>query len=289
MTTPLVSVCVLTYNHEKYVEQALDSIFSQSIVDQCEVIIGEDNSTDNTLALVRKYENRSNVRLFVTPPGAEKIVIRGKPTGRRNLIDCLSRVRGKYVILLEGDDYWIDDTKLAKQVAMMEANPDCAICFHDNYRLYEDGSLRDYDNFKSDREMTDRDILLRHVVPHTSTVMFRNHYDGIEWPTIMMDAEIGDWLLFIHALAHGSSCYLREKMSVYRIHPLGIWSGRSVSPIDTLLEYVRILRAAAELLGERYGVYQKDIAKGMRMFKLRALKKAIAARQWRSLVRVVAA
>jgi glycosyltransferase involved in cell wall biosynthesis len=281
MEQPLVSVCVLTYNHEKYIEQALDSIFSQTLIARCEVIIGEDNSNDGTRDVVMRYAHRSNVRLLLTDDNNRKIYANGKMTGRRNLFDCLAVARGRYLIILEGDDYWIDNGKLAKQVALMEANEDCTLCFHDNFKEFEDGSRTGYGNFKADIQMLDEHIVLRDVVPHTRNIF------TLDWPEVMTQAAYGDWPLFLYALGRGRSCYINEKMSVYRIHGQGAWSGRQTGSYQAPLDHLFIFRRADQLLGKRFMLFKSKVYWRRWRLKARAVRLAIMAGAYNDLGRIL--
>lgn len=115
--TTVVSVAVITYNHEKYLRQALDSILMQKVNFKYEVIVGEDSSPDGSRNILKEYEKKY--------PHIFKMVYRNNNIGAtKNLYDILTKCRGKYIASLEGDDYWIDDKKLQVQVDFLENNED---------------------------------------------------------------------------------------------------------------------------------------------------------------------
>ena len=118
---PLVSICVVTYNHQNYIKQCLDGVLMQECNFEYEVLLGEDNSTDTTRKLCIEYAERfpDKIRLFLHDR-SNVIYINGKPTGRFNFIYNLKQAKGKYIALCEGDDYWTDPTKLQKQVDFLE-------------------------------------------------------------------------------------------------------------------------------------------------------------------------
>ncbi len=117
-----VSVVVATYNQEKYIRHTLESIFSQKINFEMEVIVGDDCSTDGNANIIREFAEKY--------PDIMVPVIREKNLGMYgNEADLLTRVHGEYVAFVEGDDYWIDDNKLQKQVEFMDSHPDCVACF----------------------------------------------------------------------------------------------------------------------------------------------------------------
>ena len=118
---PLVSVVVVTYNHEKYIEQAIEGILAQQCDFPFELIIGEDKSTDKTLEICLNYQEKH--------PDLIRVVTWRENLGiSENYLRSIGRSRGKYIALLEGDDYWIDPAKLTKQVALMEQFPDTSLC-----------------------------------------------------------------------------------------------------------------------------------------------------------------
>ena len=118
----LVSVCVQTYNHEKYIKQCLDSILAQVTSFDFEIILGEDDSNDNTRNICIDYAKNSpeKIKLFLRHR-KDVIYINNVPTGRYNFISNLNESRGKYIALCEGDDYWTDKNKLQKQVDFLKS------------------------------------------------------------------------------------------------------------------------------------------------------------------------
>src|SRR5271157_2282730 len=112
----LVSVFMITYNHEKFVGQAIESIVTQKVNFDFELIIGEDCSTDNTLDICNKYAKQypDIIKLF---PSEKNYGMMG------NTVRVLYACTGKYIAMCEGDDYWCDPYKLQKQIDFLEANP----------------------------------------------------------------------------------------------------------------------------------------------------------------------
>lgn len=113
---PMVSVAMITYNHGKYIRQALDSILMQKVDFKYEVIIGDDCSPDNTQDILREYQ--------LLYPDKFKMILRDKNVGAtKNAYDVMTHCIGRYIAHLEGDDYWTDENKLQKQVDFLNANP----------------------------------------------------------------------------------------------------------------------------------------------------------------------
>ncbi|MDW5562348.1 MAG: glycosyltransferase [Methanomassiliicoccus sp.] len=122
---PMVSVCVIAYNHERYIRQCLDGILMQEVDFPYEVLVHDDASTDGTADIIREYEARHQG--IVKPIyQSENQYSRGRDVDRFNF----DRARGKYLAYCEGDDYWTDSQKLSRQVRFLEANPDFAGTLH---------------------------------------------------------------------------------------------------------------------------------------------------------------
>ena len=133
---PLVSVCMTTYNHEKFISQAIESVLCQRTTFGVEVVIGEDCSTDNTLAICRQYEAQYPDRVRVI---ASKNNIGMHANYRRTIEACW----GKYVAMCDGDDWFTDENKLQIQVEELE-NSGAAMCYTRSERRGEDGSSAIY-------------------------------------------------------------------------------------------------------------------------------------------------
>ena len=115
MQKPKVSVCVITYNHQAYIEKCLDSILEQQTKFNYEIVIGEDCSTDRTASIIEDYTTiHKNIRFLDNSRNLGAI-----PNFIRSIKACK---KGKYIAFCEGDDYWIDDNKLQKQVDFLEQN-----------------------------------------------------------------------------------------------------------------------------------------------------------------------
>ena len=149
---PLVSICCTAYNHEKYLAQALDSFLSQKCDFPFEILIHDDVSTDSTADIIRDYAARYP-EVVLPMFQKENQYSKGVPI---NETFNFPRARGKYIALCEGDDYWCDDTKLARQIAHMESDPECTFCFSNGYVHDEAGVNPDrpfLPYYESDREL----------------------------------------------------------------------------------------------------------------------------------------
>lgn len=219
-TTTLVDVLMPTYNHSKFVAQAIESVLAQETEFEYSLTIVDDFSTDGTQNIVRAYAEKhpNRIRTFMSP------VHIGIIHKERVSLKALERSEAKYIALLEGDDYWTDSLKMKKQVAYFEAEPGCAVCFH-NAAMIREGELDALPNVcppDQKERSTIEDILKGNFIP-TCTVMFRNRLFS-KWPGWLYDLPFGDWPLHVLNAEHGYIGYINEVMAAYRVHGGGTWS-----------------------------------------------------------------
>jgi len=219
---PSVSVCVQTYRHENYIKQCLDGILEQKTNFEFEILLGEDDSPDNTRQICIEYANNhpEKIRLFLHNR-ANIIKISGTSTGRFNFLYNLFSARGKYIALCEGDDYWTDPYKLQKQVDFLEVNPDFSICFN-KVKVLKDGQLVDDFITKVPAEIsTINDLAEGNYIYPLSTV-FRKIIPE-SFPQWFSKCGVGDYPLFMLLAQHGKIKQIDEYMGVYRLNDTGIW------------------------------------------------------------------
>lgn len=221
---PLISVCVQTYQHSKYIKECLDGILKQQTDFPYEVIIGEDESADGTREVCIEYAEKfpDKIRLFLRNR-EDVIYIDGNPTGRFNFINNLRASRGKYIALCEGDDYWTDPLKLQKQIDFLEENPEFVISFHDTKVINQSGELIKEGRVKNLRNIRESSELVGGAHLPTCTVLFRNIIEA--YPASFKTVQNGDTFLWAILGQHGKGYFHRDiKNSVYRKHSGGVWS-----------------------------------------------------------------
>ena len=212
----LISVCSITYNHEEYIEQMIQSILDQKCTYRFELIIGEDCSTDNTRAILKKYA--------ASYPNIIKLLLPEKNIGaKKNFMNTLLACKGKYIAICEGDDYWTDPYKLQKQADFMEANPDCSLCFTE-VDILESSPSEYHDEFPrpNKNEFDIRDIIetSKNFIP-TATLFFRNVLPN-PLPYFFQQAMSGDIALHLLLADKGKIKFIDAKTAVYRLHEGGI-------------------------------------------------------------------
>jgi glycosyltransferase involved in cell wall biosynthesis len=221
-----VSVCIITYNHERFIEQAINSVLMQRTNFDYEIVIGEDCSTDNTGLICKKYAEMypDKIRLLQNDKNLGMI-----ENFKRTLYAC----KGEYVALLEGDDYWTDELKLQKQVDFLESNRDYAVVFHnaeiliektgEKYIGYSDEATKPFMIKTPNPTTTLQEIAAGNYI-YTATSLFRNNlYNKL--PTwFSSDLPAVDWPIHVINAHYGKIFFMDEVMAVYRVHNLGVWS-----------------------------------------------------------------
>ena len=216
---PLVSICSITYNHERFISQALDSFLMQITDFPFEVIVRDDCSTDQTAAIIKQYHERfPNIikPIFETENQYAK--------GQRPMPIAVQQATGKYIAMCEGDDYWTDPLKLQKQVDFLDANPSYAIGYHDVKIIDDNDTVIAGCYVSRIKDFSVDEMLSGDATIITSTVMFRNFGTRL-FPKIFNRVSNGDMTLW-HMLAHyGPGKFQKDiTSSAYRIHSGGIWS-----------------------------------------------------------------
>jgi glycosyltransferase involved in cell wall biosynthesis len=214
---PKLSVCMITYNHERYIEQAVKSALAQETTFPFEIVVGEDCSTDRTRDILLQLKSQHSDRI--------RLLLHERNMGvMNNFAQTLLECRGQYLAMLEGDDYWTDPGKLQKQVEALDAHPDWTIAFHRVRCVHEDGSQPDYAYPATvPRDVLSIDHIIRRNFIQTCSAVYRN--DIVErLPEFFADLRLGDWPFALLHADRGYVGFLPDVMAVYRIHRQGVWS-----------------------------------------------------------------
>ena len=222
-----LSVAMITYNHEMYISQAVESILAQKVDFDYEIVIGEDCSTDSTRAIVKDYRQKypDIIRLHLPDTNSGMMC---------NFMRTFNSCSGEYIALLEGDDYWTDPFKLQKQVDFLDKNLDFTVCHHNVVVKNEDYPERNRrQNGAETPEISGLDDLLtKGNFLATASVIIRANAIG-EIPDWFIGLPFGDYPLYLLASQFGKIRYLTDIMGVYRIHKGGVHGHLTNSP-DTL-------------------------------------------------------
>ena len=210
--TPLVSVIVTTYNHERYLEMALATILGQECDFGVEIVLGEDCSNDATLDICKHY-------LQCDPERITLIASTENVGWRANYRRCVEAARGKYVAFCDGDDYFLDTEHLAMQVAVMEQNPNVGLCYARAERRDENGSLIGY--FPIGEGHTTLDTLLHDWCVENCTTIARRDavlaYYDTEKPENRPGWLTEDLPMWLYVAAHHEVVYIDQVMAMHRV------------------------------------------------------------------------
>lgn len=232
MENILVSIHCLTYNHEKFIAEAIDSFLMQKTNFKFEILLHDDASTDRTQEIIKQYELQYP-ELIKPIYQTENQYSKGNSVNAVNLIN-LNRAKGKYIAVCEGDDYWIDPYKLQKQVEYMEKNPDCSLCVHGGYIVSAAKKTRQSSKRPSEKNKL---FTVEEVIEGggglflTNSMLFPKNY-AFERPAYLQNAPVGDYSYAIHLALMGKVYYIDEMMSAYRVGHSGTWTAREFNSIE---------------------------------------------------------
>jgi glycosyltransferase involved in cell wall biosynthesis len=253
-----VSVPVVTYNHEPFLGQALESVLAQSTDFDVEIVVGEDCSTDGTRAVLCGYANRYPSRI--------RLVLHERNLGmRENFLALVAVCRGEYLALLDGDDLWPATHKLRTQVALLDADPAASGCFANAVVIDAHGRRVHDDYLAFMKQRVEGDVVrAESIAPFgispACTVLFRRAIaDSLpEW--CRRDTRHSNLDLLI--ALRGTYRFLPDKLGAYRLHAGGVWTGRT--PAGRLYDNILSLKSLydAEEIRTRFGPVVKAALAG---------------------------
>ncbi len=256
-----VTVLLITYNHEKYIQKAIESILMQTDCPEFEIVLCDDKSTDNTVAManvilvdfksVHIYSNEKNLGIT------------------KNYQQAFVKCNGEYIFVLEGDDYWTDPLKIKKLTLFLEQNPTCVMCAHTFFSLKSnaDTLIPPYNAVPEKYTFFNtKDLILDPgIISNFSTCCYRKSIlDSISKKTY--DTISYEWMINMSVGQFGVLARLNEPMSVYRVSSSGTWSNKTEE--EQLVGMIGIIDAYNNILENKYGHFfetkknmlQKDLS-----------------------------
>tara|TARA_B100000963_G_C22622279_1_gene670560 strand:+ start:1229 stop:2188 length:960 start_codon:yes stop_codon:yes gene_type:complete len=252
---PRVSICIITYNHEQFIAQTIDSVLMQEVDFEFEIVVGDDESKDNTRAILEQYQ--------LTYPDIINLMPKNKNVGpTKNFAKTLLACEGQYIALLDGDDYWTCKSKIQRQVEFLDNNPDYSTCFHATQLVNRQGrnqTILPTENFKKPSYIRE-DLINYFAFMATSSVMFRNKYSDSLPPIFFTSDFISDWTIHMLNAETGSIGYIDDVMAVYRSNSSNdAFTAKQTSKI--MIEEIKIHLAFNKYLDFKYNdIFMKRIS-----------------------------
>lgn len=207
------------YNQEDFIAQAIDGVLSQKTTFPVELHIGDDCSTDRTSDICSEYSERF--------PEYVKHHRRDPNLGMMpNFLRTLNECDGDYIAICEGDDYWIDESKLQQQFDFLESNPDYSMVGHNHFQLQDGKMIEGYPQIADDfRSLETADYILN---PHfqTASYFFRRSALPDEFPIWYRNVLAGDHFLVLLLSLKGKIGFINKRMSVFRTYSTSVTGTR---------------------------------------------------------------
>lgn len=255
---PVVSIVCITYNHEPYIKNALDSFVMQKTNFPFEILISDDYSTDGTRKIIDIYKSKyPDIIRDISPNRNTGIAFNWCYSQREAL--------GDYIALCEGDDFWVDQYKLQKQIEILRNNPDCVGVYTNRCKVDTNGNVVEERTFEiapknGSLKYDIRSFFKYYPLIPTASVVYKtdNKVEIMKKLEYTANQFLGDWPLWIILLSYGNMFYLDEVTTAYRINPTSIT--HVANRIGRARASFEICRKVADILPEQYS----DIAEALR-------------------------
>ncbi|MBR2523959.1 MAG: glycosyltransferase [Clostridiales bacterium] len=242
-----VSIICNAFNHEKYIRDALEGFVSQITSFEYEVLIHDDASTDNTAEIIKEYATKY--------PDIIKPIYQTTNCYSQGIPISIKfqwpRVRGRYIAICEGDDYWIDPYKLQKQFDALEANPNVDICVHSSVCI---------------DAVTGQELNLCRPSKHNCIIpvqrVIRRGGSFVQTNSIVYRASLisyippfraflgMDYTLQIHGSLRGGMLYIDDVMSVYRSNVPNSWTQKTRGNPEKYISFKKKMVKMLKMLNE---------------------------------------
>ena len=219
-----ITTIIVSYNQEKYIKEAIESAVKQQGNFIHEILVSDDCSNDNTKKIISEYEKKY--------PDLIKNISNKKNIGiSNNIKKCFEVANGKYIAILEGDDYWTDNRKLEKQMMFLEQNKDCSMCFSRVKVLEISGELNLLDIQNNlPNKFTGKNIIEGKelsLIINLSTCMFISKYMK-NLPGILYKYRFSEIALQFYLEQKGKIGFISTPLSIYRKNKGGFFSGADI-------------------------------------------------------------
>ncbi|HFC9441047.1 TPA: glycosyltransferase family 2 protein [Vibrio cholerae] len=215
-----ISVCVISFNQEQYIEQCISSLIEQDTYGEFEIefVICDDSSTDNTWSIIERFSKKDKrIKSFRHTENQGMM---------KNLSFALSQCSGKYIALCEGDDFWLVKNKLYMQWKALDENKDCGLVITPSYECNNAGVTKNILFYKgAEKKEFDLSDILNHSGQFAPTASYMFSRDVVELLPVWFDsATVGDLFIEVYSSLRGACLYLPVVTCCYRTQSLGSWS-----------------------------------------------------------------
>ncbi|MGC9150359.1 MAG: glycosyltransferase family 2 protein [Microbacter sp.] len=233
---PHITICIITYNQEQYIEQAVESVLAQQYEGTFNIILSDDHSTDRTADICRHYREQYPDRIqFIQSQKNQGVV--------SNWIQALAHAHGEYIALLEGDDFWNDPTKIQKQSQILDRFPDVGFVFTDFYYQRDNQTTRmqGMPHYHLPENLFDETLFDQQIL--SSSVLFRRSLTDSYITNLILQNQYltADLPFFLYFCLQSNGYFLPEITTIYR------WKNGSVSRPVAMSEQLRMRRSIYQI------------------------------------------
>jgi glycosyltransferase involved in cell wall biosynthesis len=219
---PKVSVIIPNYNYGQYIEQCILSVLVQRVNFPIEILISDDNSSDNSFEIIKRIKS-----FYENDKFQFKIIKNEQNLGEiKNTKNLLDNSIGQYVAYLDSDDYWISPNKLQDQVNFLDSNPDHSLCVT-GHVLFNEGEFdpKNLEWWYCPKDLSLEGLLDGNYVGCSSSRLFRNYNNLIK--DYFIHFPFSDWPLNFELALLGKIGYIDLPYYVYRIHQKNLSSSEN--------------------------------------------------------------
>ena len=217
-----LSIILITYNQEKFIQECMDGLLIQIFPDDYEVIVADDFSTDKTLDIIKENFNEKSINYHILPT-IQNLGI------AKNYKRAYQACQGEYIAILEGDDYWINRNHLVNHISFLDNHSECVLSFNRLILLHEENSKfdsKEWENNKEYKYITSNEMALGNKIGNLSACIFRRSILK-KMEESLFDMGFADWFLGLFLGQYGLLAKQKKITSIYRIHNKGVWSGNN--------------------------------------------------------------
>ena len=253
-----ITVVVMTYNHKDYIKQAIDSILSQTIDVDFDILIHDDCSDDGTYQILLDYQNKHPNKIRIIRQESRKFISEGFNMMIFNHV--VPHINSRYVAYCDGDDYWCDESKLQKQYEFMESHTEYSMCFHSAYQLRPNNDISSKWFIKREGDIGLEDLINENPgIPIATSSLFVKSDVFKDFSVWRKAYAVEDFPLYMTAALEGKIHRLADIMCVYRQFSIGSWSSQNKNDVNRLITHQKNLIVGAKLFDNQTNYKYHDL------------------------------